>query len=201
MLTRMLLLTTLVTGSIVFLTGAWTGPASPNARNAESRFVPQSVPLDADIIGSGVDAEQLLEKAIEKLAPPRTEWLKTKIRQTMNDGKSNFVAEGFLQRGPNHSPRLELNITTGGKTGRLLVVSDGDVVAQVRQIPGAEPVVVVEKLPVIDPQAGIDSGRPRKNSCTRKAVPDRWHSCSRFNSTCKTANCKPACFRTGPSSN
>src|SRR4051812_5089776 len=110
MLTRILFLLTLALGSTAFLTGAWTGPFATSPRAAEIAFLPQAFALDADIIGSGIDAGQLLQKAMEALAPQRTAWLKTKIRQTMTDGESNFIAEGFLQRGPNHCARLEMDI-------------------------------------------------------------------------------------------
>ena len=147
MLTRLLFLLTVILGITIFLTGAWTGSLAPTAPAPEDAFVSQPVPLDADIIGSGTDGRQLLEKAIEKLAPAQAGWLKTKIRQTMSDTGSNFVAEGFLQRGPNHCARLEMNIDTLGKRGRLLFVSDGEVVAQVREMPGSAPVVAVEEMP------------------------------------------------------
>jgi hypothetical protein len=144
MVKRKLLLFTLVLGSTILLPGAWTGSSTPNTQNPEVVFVSQNVALDADIIGSGIDATQLLEKALEKLGGPRTAWMKTKIRQTIADADSNFIAEGFLQRGPNHCARLEMNI---GRHGRLRVVSDGEVVAQVRNIPGKAPDVVVERFP------------------------------------------------------
>ena len=144
MLTRLVFLFTVVLGSTILLPGAWTGSSTPIAQNPEVLFVPQIVALEADIIGSGVDATRLLEKALEKLGEPRTAWMKTKIRQTISDADSNFVAAGFLQRGPNHCARLEMNV---GKQGRLRVVSDGEVVAQVRNIPGKAPDVVVERFP------------------------------------------------------
>src|ERR1019366_9025553 len=102
MLSRLLFLLSLMLGSTVFLTGAWTGTFATSARSPELLFVPGAVLLDADIIGSGIDAHQLLRKALAKLGEPKAAWLKTKIRQTMTDADSNFVAEGFLQRGPNH---------------------------------------------------------------------------------------------------
>lgn len=144
MLIRTVFSFSLVFGSAIVLPGAWTGSPTPNTPNPEVVFDPQTVALEPDIIGSGANAMQLLEKALEKLGGPRTAWMKTKIRQTITDADSNFVAEGFLQRGPNHCARLEMNI---GQHGRLRVVSDGEVVAQVRNIPGKAPDVVVERLP------------------------------------------------------
>jgi hypothetical protein len=144
MLTRIVFLSTVVLGSTILLPGAWTGPSTPIAQNPEVLFVPQIVALEADVVGSGIDATRLLEKALGNLGGPRTAWMKTKIRQTITDADSKFVAEGFLQRGPNHCARLEMNV---GKQGRLRVVSDGEVVAQVRNIPGKAPDVVVERFP------------------------------------------------------
>src|ERR1019366_5042318 len=146
MLTRVLFFFSLVFAITLFLTGAWTGTLAPSARPAEDAFVPETVLLDANIIGSGIDGQRLLEKACEKLRSPRVVWMKTKIRQTMTDAGSNFVAEGFLQRGPNHCARLEMTIDTNGQRGRLLVVSDGAAIAQVRETPGEAPVVTVDEL-------------------------------------------------------
>jgi hypothetical protein len=149
MLSRLLFLLSLMLGSTVFLTGAWTGSFATSARSPKLLFVPGAVPLDADLIGSGLDARQLLQKALEKLAGQDAAWMKTKIRQTMADADSNFVAEGFLQRGPNHCAHLEMDVVRAGKRGRLLVVSDGEIVARVRKMPDALPVVVVERLPAL----------------------------------------------------
>src|ERR1019366_6163400 len=149
MLTRVLFFFSLVFAITLFLTGAWTGTLAPSARPAEDAFVPETVLLDANIIGSGIDGQRLLEKACEKLRSPRVVWMKTKIRQTMTDAGSNFVAEGFLQRGPNHCARLEMDILRNGKRGGLLAVSDGEVIARVRTMPGAAAVVRVERLPVL----------------------------------------------------
>ena len=149
MLTRMLLLITTLMGGLGLLTGAWPSPfLSP--QNAESGFVPQSFPLDADIVGSGIGAPELLEKALAKLDWKQVTWLRTKIRQTMSDPESNFVADGFLQRGPGHCAHLELDINTQGSKARLLVISDGTTVASVRETPNAKPNVTVHALPAIE---------------------------------------------------
>jgi hypothetical protein len=146
MLTRLLFFFSLFLTIAVFLTGAWTTTLHPSLKPAEDAFVPKTMPLDADIIGSGIDGPQLLEKASEKLRPTRVAWMKTKIRQSMTDSDSNFVAEGFLQRGPNHCARLEMDIDTNGHRTRLLVVSDGTVVAQVREAPGEAPALAIDDL-------------------------------------------------------
>lgn len=149
----------LVVGSVVFLTGAWNNSPAPPAEPAKIAFVPQSIALDADIIGSGIDARQLLQKAIDRLTGPKIAWLKTKIRQTMTDTGSNFVAEGILQRGPNHCARLTMDIATGGQKRRLLVVSDGEIVAQVREASGAAPSVTVESMPSPEDETIIAAAR------------------------------------------
>src|SRR5713226_2704982 len=119
--TRTLFLFTLALGAAIFLTGARTSPPTPCVLNPDAGFVAQTVPLEPDIVGSGIDATQLLGKALEKISGPRTAGMNTKIRQTMTDADANFVAHGFLQRGPNHCARLEMDL---GKQGRLQVVSD-----------------------------------------------------------------------------
>ncbi len=149
MLTRMLFLIGLVLCGIVALTGAWPASFSPSAHDADSTFVPKPMPLDANIVGSGIDARQLLEKALEKLGKEESVWLNTKIRQTVHNADSRFVAEGFLQRGPNQCARMELEINTNGVRSRLVIVSDGEMLAQVRKIHGAKSIAEVERLPAI----------------------------------------------------
>jgi len=147
MLTRLLLLTSVLGGGLVFLSGAWPGPFTPPSQNANSGFVPQTFSIDPAIIGSGIHANELLQKALEKLDPNRTTWLRTKIRQTMSDPESRFTAEGFLQRGPNHCAHLEMVIDTNGSKARLLVVSDGTTIASVREVVGTEPTATVHAFP------------------------------------------------------
>jgi hypothetical protein len=147
MLTRILFLATLVLSGTVFLTGAWSGSFTPAPPVSEVSFAPQTVPLDADIVGSGVNADGLLAKAMEKLAPQRTAWLKTKIRQTVNDGDTSFRAEGALQRGPNHCVRLEMDVVRDGACGHMVIVSDGELLAQVRRAGRMTPIARLERLP------------------------------------------------------
>src|SRR5208282_4270935 len=99
MLTRMLFLLVLILGGGVALMGAWPASLVPVAPDAEAAFVPKVVSLDADMVGSGIDGRQLLEKALERLDAAEAAWLNTKIRQTVYDANTRFVAEGFLQRG------------------------------------------------------------------------------------------------------
>jgi hypothetical protein len=126
--------------------------------------MPQTVPMDANLIGSGIDATDLLAKAIDRLRADKATWLKTKIRQTVNDGESRFTAEGCLQRGPNHCARLELTILHGDASSRLVVVSDGESLAQVCTLAGASPVAGVERLPALtEATPTIDSAVREEN--------------------------------------
>lgn len=147
MLTRLVFLISLILTSTIFLTGAWPGPFAESNPEPETAFVAQPLELDADLVGAGVDAKTLLQKALDAIAPERTPWLKTRILQTVSDAPSHFVAEGFLQRGPNRCARLEMTIATGDRPSRLIVVSDGEVIAQERRILYQEPAVTVERFP------------------------------------------------------
>lgn len=131
MITRFLMLIPVALGSTVFLSGAWPGPFGSPAQKPETSFVAQTIALDPDVIGAGLTSEELVAKAIAKLDWKTTQWLRTKIRQTVVDPESTFVSDGFLQRGPNHCARLELDVTSAGRTSRLLTVSDGEVVVRV----------------------------------------------------------------------
>jgi hypothetical protein len=170
MLTRMLFLLGLILCGSVVLTGAWPASFAPVAPDAESAFVPKVIVLDADIIGSGIDARQLLEKALGKLGVEEAGWLNTKIRQTVYGADSRFVAEGFLQRGPNQCARMEMEVvaeggspatsatgpswsgsrqTSGAARACLVIVSDGEILAQVQKLPGVKPTATVERLPAL----------------------------------------------------
>jgi hypothetical protein len=157
MLTRMLFMIGLILCGIVALTGAWPARFSPLARNADSAFLPKIVPLDADIVGSGIDARQLLEKALQKLDAEEAAWLNTKIRQTVHNADSCFVAEGFLQRGPRQCARLELEIVSSGARSRFVVVSDGEILAQVQKTQASRSVAEVVRLPAIESEAAEKS--------------------------------------------
>lgn len=152
MLTRLVFLLSLTLVSVVFLTGAWPGTFPLPARSADSTFTPQVVQLDADIIGERVDAALLLQKAVAAHAPAKMPWLKTRIRQTMCEGSSNFVAEGFLQRGPRGCARLEMQI----RNSRVTVVSDGAIVAHVRELADTDSKVTINEL-----GADVEEALPR----------------------------------------
>ncbi len=143
MLARLLLFVCVAMGITILLTGAWPGPIAAPTQDREPAFLPQPVPLDNDIIGSGVSAHELVRKAIDKLDARKTPWLKTKIRQTMSDPECGCVAEGMLQRGPNQCARLSMR--TGAR--RWTVVSDGEVAAHVLECDEASAKVNVEQLP------------------------------------------------------
>src|ERR1700735_1844591 len=85
---------------------AWPGSFTPAPKPTEPAFHPQTVELDGLRSGANLNAKQLLGQALERLAPERTIWLRTKIRQTLTDSKSSFTAEGTLQRGPGNGARL-----------------------------------------------------------------------------------------------
>ena len=165
MLTRMLMLVGLVLCGIAALTGAWPTSFSPMPGNSESAFIPKSVPLDANIVESGIGASQLLEKALGKLDAVEAVWLNMKIRQTVRKADSTFVAEGFLQRGPNQCARLEMEIVTHGAKSRVVVVSDGEMLAQVRKAHGAKAIAEVDRLPALAPET------PESLQTARERVP------------------------------
>jgi hypothetical protein len=146
MLNKALVMLLLLLAGSVVLVGGWTSLASPPAPLAESAFIPQVVELDADVLGSNVSASQLLEKALDRLKPERAPWMRTKIRQTMSDAKCRFSAAGFLQRGPGNCARLEMEVLSHGKRAKLLIVSDGHSVAEVKKIPDLPAVERVTQL-------------------------------------------------------
>lgn len=125
---------------------AWPGSFAPPPKPAEPAFHPQTVDLDGRLGGAPLHAKQVLQKALEHLAPERTIWLKTKIRQTLTDTKTSFTAEGTLQRGPGNGARLEMDIVTNGKPSKLLLVSDGKLLAEVRTLPNRPPLEQITTL-------------------------------------------------------
>lgn len=134
MLNKMLIvLTTVLIGAGV-LAVAWPRSVAPPSGPAETDFHAQAT-------GTVVPgAKVLLDQATERLAPQRVIWLKTKIRQTMTDARTSFTAEGTLQRGPGNGARLEMDVVTNGAPSKLLLVSDGNVLAQVKTFPNRPPI-------------------------------------------------------------
>jgi len=154
----MLFLTGLVLCGMVALTGAWPASLAPLRHDPEATFLAKAVPLDADIIGSGIDARQLLEKALGKLNAEEAVWLNTKIRQTVYEADSRFVVEGFLQRGPNQCARMEMEV---GRS-RLVIVSDGDILAHVQKVPGGKVIAAVERLPALTEETHVQDRTARE---------------------------------------
>jgi len=150
-----LLLPALIAGGLL-LTGAWTGHSAPPARTAPTPFVPQLFALQDDLGGPDVTALQLLNRAIQNLATDHVSWLKTKIQQNMTDCESTFVSSGFLQRGPNGCVRFELQVLTAGVPSRLLIVSDGELLAEERRIHNAAPVIVCNSFETADEARPVD---------------------------------------------
>jgi hypothetical protein len=147
MLTRILFVLGLALCGIVVLTGAWPGPVATLAPDAGSTFVPKTVPMDPDIVGLGIDAQALLEKALAKLSEDEAAWLNTKIWQTGICGETTFVAEGTLQRGPNQCSRLELDVRVHDMRSHTTIVCDGHSVAHVHKFPDDKAKAEVVKLP------------------------------------------------------
>ncbi len=147
MLTRIFFVAMLTISATAVLTGARSSTLAQNTPPTQPSFVAQDVPLDAEVVGAGVDANQLLDRAIAKLTACNAGWLRTKIRQTTKLNEADVVAEGWLQRGPNQCARLEMELGSGQTRGRLVVVSDGAVIAQIRRLPGALPIVVLDEVP------------------------------------------------------
>jgi hypothetical protein len=121
---------------------------APTPKPAESDFHPQSIAVPGTT-GTQPTAKQMLEAALERLAPDRTIWLKTKIRQSLTDTKTSFTAEGTLQRGPGNGARLEMDILTNGSSSKLLLVSTGKHIAEVKTLPHRPP---VEQITALQPE-------------------------------------------------
>ena len=155
MIKQILCLIPLLVVGAIFLIGAWPDSFAPSTQNACTDFVAQNFKLKCANLSGEITAKHLLEKTMETLSAAQVRWLKTKICQTMTDEESNFSAEGFLQRGPNHCARLEMQVRTDGVTSRLLIVTDGAVLAQERTIHDHPPEIVCEDLP---PESPAPSG-------------------------------------------
>jgi hypothetical protein len=138
MLIRTALLFALLAVSTTILTGAWFGTAPPPPPSVPFGFSPQDVKLDKSL--AGMDAQTVLDLAIKRLD---ADWLRAKLRQSSNQ----FVAEGFVQCGPNQCMRLEMEVQCKSSRGKWTLVSDGVVLAKVRNMPDAPDSIHVETLP------------------------------------------------------
>ena len=121
---KFLFLLPLLSAAPLFLAGALRRPVP----DAAASFSPQTVPLAPDLVSA--DAATLFDRALDRIGPEKVRWLKVHLRQHMETAETAFDAEGTLQLGPDRCARLEMNVNTGGKRSRSLVVSDGHAVAQ-----------------------------------------------------------------------
>lgn len=74
-----------------------------------------------------LDAADILAQA--QSAIDRAEWFRADVRQQSRD-KNGWASSGTLQRGAKGCCRLESSLSMGGRTSRLIVVSDGRVLAR-----------------------------------------------------------------------
>jgi hypothetical protein len=104
---------------------------------------PQIAPLPANV---HLDAKTILEQAYISVA--NLDWLALDVRQAKRRGETPWSSEGSLQRGPNHCCRLEVAMRTGSsEPSRIVVVSDGKVLARVTPSVGAKPKIESVKMP------------------------------------------------------
>jgi len=118
----------ILSGSIFLLTGALSSPSSPSLSPAP--------PAPADPA-----AAQMLDRALERLAGQRLDWVEMNLWQQVNVQELCYQAEGRYLAGPDHRFRLDLHTHVGSTDGRLQVVSDGATLWQSRRI-GAGPASV-----------------------------------------------------------
>lgn len=116
--------------TLLFAAGAWE--TRERASGVQASFVAEPAPLAPH---AGLGGAELLDRAVSALAPDRVTWLKTSLWQKMNTPELRMEAEGFLVRGPNHCVRLEMTVRAGGQPAKMLVVSDGVVLAKVHHTP------------------------------------------------------------------
>lgn len=74
-----------------------------------------------------LDAAEILAQAQSMVE--RAEWLFTEVRQECRD-KNGWSSRGTLQRGPKGCCRLDVSVARGGRTSRVIFVSDGRVLAR-----------------------------------------------------------------------
>ena len=162
MLGRTVLLFTLLLIATAILSCAWFVRAAQAMPMPESGPVAQNVRIDRELPG---DAGPWLDRAIKRLEDDKSGWLRVTFRQTVTGPRSNFVAEGFLQTGPKHCVRRELEvINKNGSRGRILAVSDGAVLAKVQMLPETPDIVAVDALPTSGAGAFLEQhgcGGPR----------------------------------------
>jgi hypothetical protein len=138
---RHFLLTSALGCSILLLSGAMERGALFSSPPKDDVFLSRS---------EETAAGQLLERMLASLSDDRVLWLETAVRQKMF-GDDAFNAEGRYLLGPDQRMRLELRISTAGKTGRVLVVSDGGKLRQGRWLDGRAEPATEDPLPLQTP--------------------------------------------------
>jgi hypothetical protein len=139
---RHFLLISALVWSILLLSGVMDRGALFSSPTRDDVFLPRSAETPAG---------QVMERVLASLSDDRVLWLETAVRQKMF-GEDAFDAEGRYLLGPDQRMRLELRISTAGKTGRVLVVSDGDKLRQGRWLDGQTETATDEALPLRTPQ-------------------------------------------------
>jgi hypothetical protein len=138
---RHFFLTSALVCSTLLLTGAMDRGALFSSPPKEDVFLPRS-----ERVGAG----KLLGRVLDALAGDRVLWLEMSVRQKMF-GDEPFDAEGRYLLGPDQRMRLELRITTAGKVGRVLAVSDGAHLWRCRWTDDQAAPPTSEELPVRGP--------------------------------------------------
>lgn len=86
---------------------------------------PEPAAADSEANGSPPEASALLRQSRDNLAGFRT--LKAKMVETAEFGPRRFKAEGIYLQGVDHRVRVDVEVSIGENKGRLLQVSDGEV--------------------------------------------------------------------------
>jgi len=135
-----LLLLPLLAGLAISLAGALTVSSSSYPHTAP----PPALPLRPDS-----SAAHALAGALERLSADQTRWIKAQLWQKVDIPPLAFQAEGLYQGGPAHRLRLELRVRSAGTLSRLLMVSDGQTLWQVREVAGSPVSVSRMELPTV----------------------------------------------------
>jgi hypothetical protein len=141
---KLVLLLPLFAGLPLLLTGAIRRPAPELA--PISVFHAEAITLAPDVASPGMGATEFLDRAVDRVSPPRLGWLHVGLWQRMRSADLAFESQGTLQIGPNHCVRLDLAVRAGAGTGRRLVVSDGNAVACIVQRGNSIPEVTTRSL-------------------------------------------------------
>lgn len=153
MLGRSILLFTSLLIATAILSGAWFGRSAQAMPTPEPLLAAQNLRIDRQIPG---EAAAWLDKAIERFNKDQSGWLHVKFRQTVRGKQSSFVAQGFLQTGPRNCVRREMEVNANGSSGRVIAVSDGQVLAKVHRVPPSPEVATIDALPRSDTAAFLE---------------------------------------------